>query len=80
MLARMCERSCASTPGMAASAPAVAWAGNPPAGVEVAEEESPGTAGFAPGAAADETSLAEPRATTGTRPRRLRDVLDPKQR
>ena len=62
--------------GLEASAPAVAWAGNPPAGVEVAEEESPGTAGFAPGAAADETSLAEPRATTGTRPRRLRDVLD----
>ncbi len=62
--------------GLEASAPAVAWAGNPPAEVEVAEEESPGTAGFAPGAAADETSLAEPRATTGTRPRRLRDVLD----
>jgi hypothetical protein len=62
--------------GLEASAPAVAWAGNPPAGAEVAEEESPGTAGFAPGAAADETSLAEPRATTGTRPRRLRDVLD----
>ena len=61
--------------GLEASAPVAEWAGNAPAGVEVTEEESPGAARFAPGETADEASPAEPLATTGTRPRRLRDVL-----